>query len=128
MYLREANRFLDVRVAKAVLRYAAPKQPQVVYFCQYIAIGATVYTEIHRKLKEKYALMDPMELYVEKVKSINKHNHDFTASLEVEHIIDKDAPPEKLSDKSIKIHDLKIANLPIPYFFGNLKEPYQEFL
>jgi hypothetical protein len=52
MYLREASRFVDIRVCKATLRFAATtKQPQVVYFCQHLAVGSTAYTEVHRKLK-----------------------------------------------------------------------------
>jgi hypothetical protein len=45
MYLREASRFLDVKVFKAILRLGTSnKPPQTVYFCQYVQIGMSVYT------------------------------------------------------------------------------------
>ena len=65
--------------------------------------------------------MDPMELYVEKVKIIDKHAHDFTASFELEACDCSGSPTERLTEKQVKIHDLRIANLSLPYFFGNAK-------
>lgn len=47
-------------------------------------MGMFAYIQEHRKIKAKYEAMDPMELYVEKIKYSDRHSHDFTASLDVE--------------------------------------------
>ena len=73
-YIKEATRYLNVRLFKCCLEFQEKKKAENIFFCRSIEMGLSALVSKCRYSKKKYEDLDYMQILLEKVKDQYKLN------------------------------------------------------
>ena len=112
-YIKEASRYLSIRIFKCCLEFSGDKKSECVYFCRSLEMGLSALVSRYRYSKEKYEDMDYMQILLEKVKEQDKINEELSVIMDINVCDMFGEVIETVSFEETKIQDFRLCNLPI---------------